>query len=68
MNKREAAIVTAFTGILMGKFSDFHEYAEKIMEHAIWTHQFGSKETTAKIKEAAKPDFLALCENLDEAP
>ena len=58
MTKREAAIVTMFTGILIGDFSDAHAYAEEIMGRPIWTHQFPS--LMAEIKEKAKPDFLAI--------
>lgn len=66
MNKREGAIISAYTGFLCGSFSAFHEYAEQIMKHPIWTHQFGDKEMAAKIKEASKADFLKLCEDICE--
>ena len=60
MTKNEAAIVSAYTGIMLGEFSDMHEYAEKIMGHPIWTHQFGNKEFVEKFKEAARNDFINL--------
>jgi hypothetical protein len=66
MNVREAAIVTAYTGKLMGAFTDFHEYAEEIMGEPIFTHQFGDKEYYEKVKAAAKPDFLKLSETLEQ--
>ncbi len=66
MNKREAAIITAYTGIMCGSFSDFHEYAEKLMGHPIWTHQFGSAEFAQVIKDAAKDDFITLCKNVED--
>lgn len=31
MTKIEAAIVSAYTGILIGEFEDFHDYAEEVM-------------------------------------
>ena len=31
MTKKEAAIVSAYTGVLIGKFDEFHKYAEKAM-------------------------------------
>lgn len=31
MTKREAAIVSAYTGYLIGEFSDFQAYAEEVM-------------------------------------
>jgi hypothetical protein len=66
MNKREAAIVSAFTGYLLGDFSDMHKYAEEIMSGPIWTHQFGDKQFTKKLKAAAKPDYIDLSDNLVE--
>lgn len=60
MTKNEAAIITAYTGIILGSFSDFHEQAEKLAGRPIWTHQFGCKEFAAEIKEAARNDFVSL--------
>ena len=64
MTKREGAIITAFTGIMVGDFSDFHKYAEEIMESPIFTHQFGNEEFCEKLKEKVRPDFVKICENL----
>ena len=36
----DMAVVSAYTGRLMGKFSDFHGYCEKLLGKPIWTHQF----------------------------
>ena len=64
MNKREAAIVTAYTGILTGSFSEFHEYAEEIMGRAIWTHEFGNNKVTEELKIKSKEDFVALSKGI----
>jgi hypothetical protein len=66
MTKQEAAIATAFTGMLFGEFGDFHEYAEKLLERPILTHEFGTSATAAKIKELARPDFIAMNEAIKE--
>lgn len=66
MTKREKAIVTAYTGILMGDFSDFHEYIEEKLDRPVWTHEFGSRSLWDEIKEASKEDFLFLCSNEDK--
>ena len=58
MNKHEAAIVSAYTGILIGDFSDMHEYVEKILGHPIWTHQF--PEARDDIKAKSKADFISI--------
>ena len=60
MTKREAAIVSAYTGILIGEFDDFHKYAEEIIGGPIWTHQFVDKKFTNKIKELSRNDFLNI--------
>lgn len=63
MTKREAAIVTAFTGVLIGEFSEFHKYAEEIMGRPIFTHEFADEEIEKKLKELSKPDILKMLEN-----
>lgn len=60
MTKREAAIITIFTGILIGSFSDAHEYAEEIYGHPIFTHQFAEHSLCEKLKELARNDFIAI--------
>lgn len=60
LTKREAAIVSAYTGFLIGSFSDMHEYAEKIMGHPIFTHQFADESLVKKLREKTKKDFIAI--------
>ena len=42
LTRRQAAILSAYTGILFGPFSDFHAYAEEKLGHQVWTHEFAS--------------------------
>ena len=60
MNKREAAIVTAYTGCLLGSFGDAHEYIEKIMGRPVFTHEMASKDVMNEIKEKSRDDFINL--------
>jgi hypothetical protein len=60
MTKREAAIVSAYTGILVGDFSDMHGYIEQIMGRPVFTHELGNKTTFDKIKALAKDDFCSI--------
>jgi hypothetical protein len=60
MTKREAAIVSAYTGILIGEFSDCHKYIEEIMDRPVWTHELGDKNVINKIKELSRNDFLNI--------
>lgn len=63
LTREQAAIIGAFTGKLCGDFSDLHEYIEKLLGRPVFTHELADKGLTAKIKEAAKEDFLKIVNN-----
>lgn len=58
MTKREAAIVSAYTGYLIGEFSDFHAYVEEIMGRPVFTHELPN--IAEKLKEKSKKDFMSI--------
>lgn len=58
MTKREAAIVSAYTGYLIGEFSDFHDYVEEIMGRPIFTHELLN--IAVELKEKSKKDFMNI--------
>ncbi len=60
MTKREAAIVGAYTGILIGNFSDMHEYIEQIMERPVWTHEMANQAIVDEIKDKSRNDFISI--------
>jgi hypothetical protein len=60
LTREQAAIISAYTGVLVGPFTDFHEYAERLMGRPVWTREMASKEFMAKLCELAIPDFLAI--------
>ena len=60
MTKREAAIVSAYTGIMLGSFADMQEYAEELFGRPVWTHEFGTNEVADRLKELSGPDFMGL--------
>lgn len=64
MTKNEAAIISAYTGILIGNFSDMHEYVENLFGHPVFTHQFADKEFMQKMKDLSYNDFLQIHESL----
>jgi len=66
MNKKEAAIVGAYTGILIGDFSDMHKYIEEKLGRPVFTHELANSGTVKKIKNASKNDFLEICQNLKD--
>lgn len=63
---QQGAILSAYTGILVGEFNDCLEYIEKLMGRPVFTHELRSKELWAAIKERAEPDMLAIAPISDE--
>jgi len=66
MNKRESAIVSAYTGILAGPFDALHEYVEEIMERPVFTHEMGDSQIAQEIKEKSKDDFTTMASAVPE--
>ena len=60
MTKQEAAIVTAYTGMLIGDFGDAHEYMEKIMDRPIFTHELIPGKLIDEIKEKSIKNIKVL--------
>ncbi len=58
--KEIGAIVSVYTGMLLGDFADTHEYVEKIMGRSVMNAEMGNAEFMAQVKEKAKPDFIKL--------
>ena len=58
LSKNEAAIIGLYTGFTCGPFSDIHEKAEVVLGHAIWTHEFASKELMAELKGLVKAEYV----------
>ena len=60
------AVVTAHTSVLMGAFTDFHAYAEKILGRPVWTHEFATLCVWHEIAEKSEKDWKELCGRLTE--
>ena len=58
LTKEQAAIVSAYTGYLLGDFGTMHEYIEKIMGRPVWTHEM--PRLMDEIRERSRADFLSL--------
>jgi len=61
LTKHQAMVVGAYTGFLCGSFSDLHDYIEKKLGRPVFTHEMGIEEVRKEIEQAAKADFLAIC-------
>ena len=66
MTKREAILISAYTGFLLTKdFSDVHKFCEDLLGRPIWTHEFADKTVLNEIKQKCKPLILEMIENED---
>lgn len=66
MNKHEAAVIGAYTGILLGSFHDLHCYIEEILQRPVLTHEMANPATMDEIKKASRSDFLQICKEITE--
>lgn len=55
MTKREAAIVSAYTGYLIGDINEMYKYISEIMKRQVFTHEIPI--LFDEIRERAKNDF-----------
>ena len=60
MTKREAAIVSAYTGYLIGDFNEMHKYIEEIMGRPVFTHELIDEAISEKIRKKSKKDFRSI--------
>lgn len=60
ISKREAAIISAYTGYHIGDFNETHRYIEEILDRPVRTHEMASTKLWEEIRAKAKPDFSAL--------
>lgn len=68
MNKRESAIISAYTGVSFGGelFSEFHKYVEEKFGHPVWTHEMAKESFWVKLKELSFNDFSELAKNIED--
>lgn len=64
MNKREAAVIGAYTGVLLGSMDDLHKYIEEVMGRPVMTHELGSNDVCNEIQEKSKAELLEICSKL----
>ncbi|NOT66707.1 MAG: hypothetical protein HOP06_11940 [Methylotenera sp.] len=60
MTKNEAAIVSAFTGILIGNFSEMQRYVEEKLNRPVFTHEFGDSDFVQTVRDISRADFLGI--------
>ena len=60
LTKEQAVIISGFTGILCGEFSDLHADVEKRLGRGVQTFEFGIKEFIAEVKKIYEDDFIEI--------
>lgn len=60
LTKEQAAILSAFTGVLCCHFPDFREYAERIMGRPIASPEFADPEVAKALRHKSKDDFMRI--------
>lgn len=66
LTERQAAVLTAQTGIMVGHFSGFHKYAEELLGRPVFNSEFANEKTMEKIKELSYQEFYDMCAHLLE--
>lgn len=60
LTKREAAVVSAYTGYLIGDFQELHLYIEELMGHPVLTHEIPNLYAHNTIRDKSKADFISI--------
>ena len=61
MTKKEAVLISAYTGILLtNNFADVHKFCEELLGRPIWTHEFAFDSLHKEIQEKCKPMIIDL--------
>ena len=66
MNKREAAVIGAYTGILLGDMGDMHKYIEELLGRPVFSAELSGTELCEEISIKSKPELLEICEGITE--
>lgn len=67
LTKEQAVIITGFTGILCGSFSDFHADVEKRLGRGVQTFEMGMKSFMTEIKKLYEADFIEIATVCNQA-
>ena len=64
MKKRDAVVISAYTGELCCDFKDVQKYVEEVTGKKITKQDYENENIIESLKEYIKPDFVATCDNL----
>lgn len=65
MTKREAVLISAYTGyLLVADFSDVAEYCQKVLGRPIYTHEYADPDLQRELQDKLRPRIAELIRNL----
>lgn len=68
ITRKEAALIGAYTGFLIGPFNDMHAKIEEALDRPVLTHELASKSLWVGVRQKLKPEIEVLYAKLSEAP
>ena len=63
MTKREALIVSAYTGYFMCNMSELHKFIEETLGRAIDIHELADDETLNELRDKVRDEFIKIAIN-----
>ena len=67
MTKREALIVSAYTGFLLTKdIADYHSFCQETLGRQIWTDEFATESLHDELRKKLKPQIIKIIESETE--
>ncbi len=58
--KFQNAVLSAYTGVTCGDFSDFHQFVEYLMDRPVFTHEFANEKFQKALKKEVEPIFMYM--------
>ncbi len=65
LTRREAAVIGAYTGVLMGRFPDVQSIGDDAMGRPTYTHEYGDSAFLLKLRVSLRDEFLAICDEVE---
>lgn len=60
VTRREAAIIGAYTGVILGSWDDVHDYIEELTKRPVLSDELTNPQFVASLRYLAKADLLAI--------
>lgn len=60
MTTREAAIVSLYTGFLIGEFAEMQKLVVELVGREVWSHELAGEAFVEACRKKAKPLFVAI--------